>query len=266
MATLSDVSIPTGSPAPSPGAGPGTSYFPKSQHIGAVTSHDHPRLDTGEAAADGYAQHTRPLAAELLQMLGLDKQYTRARGDHLFYREQGREIKVLDLAGGYGSLILGHNHPELRRVAIDQLRQEMPTHAQMSIRGEAGLLCRDLDAELNAATGRHFVVTLANSGAEAVEAAAKHARMAQSARLNAFMEQVERQLARVRAACAETRLELTLDGNSTTDFETFRAAVRARNEAALAEAGCRFLAAQGAFHGKTMGALALTHKPSFRDP
>jgi len=227
--------------------------------------------DPDSAALQGYAEHTRPRAAELLQILSLDKPYIRGHGDYLCYRdEEGDEVKVLDLAGGYGSLILGHNHPELRRLAIAQLSQEMPTHAQMSIRGEAGLLCRDLDTELHAATGRHFVITLGNSGAEAVEAAAKHARMVQLARLDAFAEQVERQLARIRAAEVDAkrlggRLELALDGKSYADFDAFAAAVRARNADSLAAAAPRFLAAQGAFHGKTMGALALTHKPLFRD-
>lgn len=222
--------------------------------------------DPADAALHGYAEHARPLAAALLGMLGLDKRYVRARGDYLYHREDGREVEVLDLAGGYGSLILGHNHPDLRRLAIAQLQRDMPVHAQMSIRGEAGLLCRDLDAELHAATGRRFVVTLGNSGAEAVEAAAKHARMAQSARIDGFKEQVERQLARIRAAHAEAALELRLDGLKYDDFDAFHDAVRERNEAALAAAGTRFLAAQGAFHGKTMGALALTHKPLFRAP
>jgi acetylornithine/succinyldiaminopimelate/putrescine aminotransferase/predicted amino acid dehydrogenase len=266
MDALRDAPISTDPPArfaESLGNGSDTQTGP---HIGPDAD-----FGDGEAAISGYAEHTRPLPAELLRMLGLDKRYSRARGDHLYYRERGREVEVLDLAGGYGSLILGHNHPELRRLAIDQYRREMPTHAQMSIRGEAGLLCRDLDTELHAATGRHFVITLANSGAEAVEAAAKHARMALSERLDSFLEQVERQLARIRAAHIDAArrgvaLELRLDGRDFADFESFRAAVLARNDAKLAAAGTRFLAARGAFHGKTMGALALTHKPLFRDP
>ncbi len=227
----------------------------------------------GDAAAvRGYTDHTRPRAAELLRILGLDKPYSRAFGDYLCYRdEKGSEVRVLDLAGGYGSLILGHNHPELRRLAISQLNQEVPTHAQMSIRGEAGLLCQDLDEELHAATGRHFVITLGNSGAEAVEAAVKHARMVQIARLNTFTEQVEQRLARIRAADIDARrqgtpLELILDGRAHAGFDAFSAAVRTRNADALAKAAPRFLAAQGAFHGKTMGALSLTFKPLFRDP
>ncbi|WP_448664665.1 aminotransferase class III-fold pyridoxal phosphate-dependent enzyme [Sphingomonas sp. CJ20] len=237
------------------------------RHAGIADLHDH-----DAAALQGYAEYARPRTAELLRILSLDKPYIRAHDDYLCYRDEaGDEVEVLDLAGGYGSLILGHNHPELRRLAISQLRQEMPTHAQMSIRGEAGLLCRDLDAELHAATGRHFVITLGNSGAEAVEAAAKHARMAQLARLDAFAERVERRLARIRAAEASAKrlggaLALVLDGHTHTSFDAFAAAVRASNAQALAAAAPRFLAAQGAFHGKTMGALALTHKPLFRDP
>ena len=272
MDSVTDISISTRAPAPSANADAASTYVRQPHHNGAASSGPIRPSESDDAAAQGYAEHTRPRVAQLLQILGLDKQYTRARGDHLFYREHGREIKVLDLAGGYGSLILGHNHAELRRLATAQLKHEMPTHAQMSVRGEAGLLCRDLDAELHAATGRHFVVTLGNSGAEAVEAAAKHSRMAQSVRLNAFAEQVERQLARVRAACADAMqrgarpVELSIDGRSYADFDAFRTAVREHNAAALAAAGSRFLAAQGAFHGKTMGALALTHKPMFREP
>jgi acetylornithine/succinyldiaminopimelate/putrescine aminotransferase len=31
----------------------------------------------------------------------------------MWYMVDGREIEVVDLVGGYGSVVFGHNHPEL---------------------------------------------------------------------------------------------------------------------------------------------------------
>ena len=60
-----------------------------------------------------YAEHMKPLLADVLAAIGLDVTYHKAQGNHLYYYQQQQEIAVLDLLGGYGSLIFGHHHPEL---------------------------------------------------------------------------------------------------------------------------------------------------------
>jgi len=149
----------------------------------------------------------KPALSELLRSLRLDVEYERGRGSYLYYRdERGKEVKVLDLVGGYGALLLGHCHPELVAEAQRLLTCERPMHVQGSVRRYA----MELADELVRRTGTEYCVTFANSGAEAVEAAMKHA---------------------------------ILETGSNT-----------------------FLALEGGFHGKTLGALQLTANEQYREP
>lgn len=108
---------------------------------------------------------------ELLDLLRIGVVFERAQGDRLWYRQDGQEIEILDLVGGFGSLLLGHNHPALVAEAQRLLAAGVPVHAQGSRRETAGRLA----VELSRRCGGDFRVVLANSGAEAVEAAMKHA-------------------------------------------------------------------------------------------
>lgn len=149
--------------------------------------------------------HFKPRLNQLLHTLRLDVSYERGVGDHLYYRDQqGHEIEVLDLVGGYGSLLLGHAHPELVAEAQGLLLSGRPVHAQGSRRDYAAQLARELSMR---ARGDYCVV-FGNSGAEAVEAAMKHAM--------------------------------------------------------LETGGRTFIALEGAFHGKTLGALQLTSNVEYR--
>lgn len=78
---------------------------------------------------------------------------------------------VLDLAGGYGAGLFGHNHPALVEEAQRLLTDRVPAHAQASIRSGAG----ELAAALGERVGGEFVCLFSNSGAEVVESALKHA-------------------------------------------------------------------------------------------
>lgn len=150
--------------------------------------------------------HFKPRLNQLLRTLRLDIAYERGQGDLLYYRDpQGAEVEVLDLVGGYGSLLLGHAHPALRAEAQRLLASERPVHVQASRREYAALLARELSMRAQ----DDYCVTFGNSGAEAVEAAMKHA---------------------------------------------------------MLETGARtFIALDGAFHGKTLGALQLTANAAYRD-
>ncbi len=152
-------------------------------------------------------QRSRPGVGQILRSLGLDVSYDRGRGDFVYRSdEHGAEIEVLDLVAGYGSLLLGHNHPALVAEAVRILTIGRPNHVQGSRRRFA----EELAGELTRRTERDDCVVFANSGTEAVEAAIKHALL-------------------------ETQ-------------------------------GRTFLALEGAFHGKTLGALQLTANPAFREP
>ena len=124
-------------------------------------------------------RHFKPRLNQLLHALRLDVCYERGQGDHLYYRDhQGREIEVLDLVGGYGSLLLGHGHPELVATAQGLLSSGRPVHAQGSQRAYAAQLAHELSLRAQA----DYCVVFGNSGAEAVEAAMKHAMLETGAR------------------------------------------------------------------------------------
>jgi acetylornithine/succinyldiaminopimelate/putrescine aminotransferase/predicted amino acid dehydrogenase len=119
--------------------------------------------------ADG---HFKPRLTSLLRTLGLDITFERGEGDSLFCRNaDGREIDVLDLVGGYGSLLLGHAHPALVREAQRLLSSSRPLHAQ----GSHQEYSTRLATELSRRAGGDYCAVFANSGTEAVEIAIKHA-------------------------------------------------------------------------------------------
>ncbi len=122
--------------------------------------------------AETEAGHFKPRLQQLLHTLRLDVSYERGAGDHLYYRDHaGREIEVLDLVGGYGSLLLGHSHPALVSEAQRLLSSGRPIHSQGSRRDSATQLARELSHRAHG----DYCVVFGNSGAEAVEAAMKHA-------------------------------------------------------------------------------------------
>lgn len=123
--------------------------------------------------------HFKPRLAELLAALRLDISYVRGAGDSLYYCDAaGREIEVLDGVGGYGSLLLGHAHPELVAEAQRLLASGRPMHSQ----GSARVYASRLAAELARRAGGDYCVVFGNSGTEAVEAAMKHAMLETGAR------------------------------------------------------------------------------------
>jgi acetylornithine/succinyldiaminopimelate/putrescine aminotransferase/predicted amino acid dehydrogenase len=243
-----------------------------------IDRRDEPDPEPPPAHADGddLAGHIKPLLAAQLRATGLDVVYERGRGDTLTYREaDGREVAVLDLVGGFGASLLGHNHPRVVARAIEILRGERPFHAQASLRLSAGRLGRRLCAQVERATGRPAVAHLASTGAEAVEAAIKHAEMERRRR-------VDRILARIGQGQHDVRRRLR-DGSAAVSERLFERACRlfglsriegidelflrlyhrARAELDRPPA---FLAVEGAFHGKTSGSLKLTHRAEYQAP
>jgi acetylornithine/succinyldiaminopimelate/putrescine aminotransferase/predicted amino acid dehydrogenase len=223
-----------------------------------------------------YAEFLRPRVAQLLTAFRLDIIFHRAQGDYLYYQdEHGREVEVLDLIGGFGASLFGHNHPELIGVAQKALSDHLPFNAQGSVRGRAGLLAQALSERVGRSTGREYVVTLANTGAEAVEAAIKHAELEKFRQNERLLEKARAQVRMLRLRLREHSAYLPADFCTTAaallgepPFETldamltrFDAAVRSALEAAP-----RFLAIVGGFHGKSTGSLQLTYRKEFREP
>ena len=105
-----------------------------------------------------------------LGLLDFYKRYTGARGSSL-WDENGNEY--LDFLAGYGSLNVGHNHPKV----LDALKKakDLPNLMQASLNPLAGALAHNLALLTPGNLQRSF---FCNSGAEAVEAAIKLAKIA----------------------------------------------------------------------------------------
>src|ERR1051326_3186280 len=101
-----------------------------------------------DSEMNDYGRFCRPNLVQLLEAMGVEAPYERAEGDFLWQNRDGRLVKVLDLVGGYGALLFGHNHPELVNELQRALCDKAPMLAQGSIRSSAGKLARALNERL----------------------------------------------------------------------------------------------------------------------
>ncbi|HKN51973.1 MAG TPA: hypothetical protein VJX66_05700, partial [Amycolatopsis sp.] len=104
-------------------------------------------------ADHAFARYARPELARLLRALNLDVRYRSGEGDHL----SDVDHQVLDLVGGAGASLFGHNHPALVDVARRCLDERVPFNAQGSIRPGAAELAERLSALVGASTGASYV-------------------------------------------------------------------------------------------------------------
>ncbi|QPF73613.1 aminotransferase class III-fold pyridoxal phosphate-dependent enzyme [Roseateles sp. DAIF2] len=205
---------------------------------------------------------------ELLEAAGLMVEFERAQGDLLFRRDaDGLEQPVLDLVGGFGCTLLGHNHPELSALLRSCLEQQRPVHAQGSRRQRAAELKQSLADYLQQHGGERYRICLLNTGTEAVEAALKHARYAYSRRLEQIAQdcsantrellvRLERGELQIDAALLQQG-ERLLGQEPLDNLDELLAALARRNLQNLSAAP-QMAALPYAFHGKTLGSLALT--------
>lgn len=229
-----------------------------------------------ESGREAFATFLRPELATLLSANGMDVVYTRGQGDYLYYEDaDGHERAVLDMLGGFGATLFGHNHPQLVRTLLDLLEAGRPFASQASVRMYAGLLAQRLSQMVGRTTGRQYLTTLANSGAEAVEAALKHAEYERHERIKAFLAQLRRIMRAIRTELRSGAIPepvglreqaARLLGVATiVDLDDLERQLIQHTQRAL-EADTRYLVLTGAFHGKTTGALKLTHNLEYRTP
>ncbi|MES2009712.1 MAG: aminotransferase class III-fold pyridoxal phosphate-dependent enzyme [Pseudomonadota bacterium] len=213
---------------------------------------------------------------DLLAAAGVFVKYTRALGDHLFMLdEDGQEVPVLDLVGGFGASLLGHYHPEVTQVMQHCLDQRRPFLAQGSCRQRAADLKDSLADYLLRHTGTAFSIALLSTGTEAVEAALKHARYAYTKRIEQLatacaanvrelLTRLERGEARIDPALLQAS-ERLLGQEPLASLDDLLAALSTVNQQAFNQQAV-IAAFPRAFHGKTMGSLAHTWNRDARLP
>ncbi|KAJ3415150.1 hypothetical protein HDV05_005430 [Chytridiales sp. JEL 0842] len=161
-------------------------------------------------------------------------------------------VKVLDCVGGYGSTMIGHNHPRVKQVLLDSLASNIPFHAQVSKQSHVVDLekalneCIQNDFELINKRSRtikkipYYKLTIANTGTEAVEAAIKHAKMVYYERLD--------------------HLTLQFGGPQLAPqpYQTLQSLLTDTTK------GPVLMHISGSFHGKTAGALAVNGNETYK--
>ncbi|MFI1371708.1 aspartate aminotransferase family protein [Streptomyces longwoodensis] len=219
-----------------------------------------------------------PHLRRLLGTAGLDVEYVSGEGNTLHHRAgNGSLTPVLDFAGGYGSLILGHNHPEIVARARELLDARSPVHAQFSSHPYANRLAAELNRIIHRETGveEPYYATFANSGAEAIEAAVKHAELDRGARLSALLAETRASAEEARAAVLAGRATVAAPVHERLgvprpardeDGIDLLIAEASRHNAEVAGRPPVLLALQGGFHGKLMGSVQLTHNEGYRAP
>lgn len=215
---------------------------------------------------------------ELLGAFGTDVEYVRAKGDTLFYRaSDGTEVAVLDLLSGVGSLILGHNHPDLVDEAKRFLDADSPVHTQVSVHGGADEVGRLLNGIIHREFPgtEDYLTILANTGAEAVEGAVKHAEFDRLHKATRLLEEIDWNAGNAIAAVRSGSVRLP-DGLSSLpaghpvpttveELERVLADLLAGNREKLGKPPV-FFALERSFHGKLVGSVQLTHGASYRAP
>ncbi|MFN7019917.1 MAG: aspartate aminotransferase family protein, partial [Phycisphaerales bacterium] len=124
-------------------------------------------------------RHINPSAAAVLKTIGFDANYVRGEGAYLF-DDEGR--RYIDCLGGYAVFAAGRNHPVIRDALKQAMDLDLPSLPGVGVFRTSGLLARRL-IELMPGAGSGMkdpldTVFFANSGAEAIDAAIKHARIA----------------------------------------------------------------------------------------
>lgn len=204
----------------------------------------------------------RPKLADFLSALRLDISYDRAVGAYLF-DEAGRAY--LDMVGGFGAALLGHNHPELCQGLIEAVRAGVPSHAQASIGREPALLA----AELNRAIGgdAKYYAVFTNTGSESIEAALKHAYLVHSKAIRRKYEQAHSLAVDLYATLSTSDGEFELPPGIFS-LSDLRATLETKNQSTLESCFAHPMVAAlcGSFHGKSSGSLKITHSERFRLP
>lgn len=128
-------------------------------------------MESFEEIAELYARHINPGLARLMKFAGVDGVEIRAEGIWV-YDEKGN--RYLDFLAGFGALNFGHRHPKIVAAVKEQL-DKMPLSSRVLFNALQAKLAKAL-ADIT--PGKLQFCFFCHSGAEAVEACIKFARLA----------------------------------------------------------------------------------------
>lgn len=214
--------------------------------------------------SDKYKEYCRPKLGELLESLKLDKSYHRALGNYLYYKstdENSNETPVLDFVSGYGTSLLGHNHPELIQELLNSIYTELPFSTQGAIRPYTSLLAEKLNDLLSVPDNSRYFSNLTNSGTEAVEAAIKHAYLV-------WLDNIERRTTKIKCAVNDFFNEkrdkdIYSDNDEISQLEKDITKFNTRQLRNFSKKAV-ICALKGSFHGKTTSSVKVTYNKTFR--
>ncbi len=187
---------------------------------------------------DKYTRFVSPQIGSMMSALRINLNYYRGQKDSLFSYRHGKEIEVLDLVGGFGTNLTGHNHPRICTAITEFVAAGKPAICnQVSIQENTGLLAEKLNLIIGSATGRSFQVIFANSGTEAVEISLHHACFEWKKRLEKLRDQ-----------------QIQLYSN---EIELDASAIWKNNMEIIENAVISVIGLSRAFHGHSTGARSL---------
>jgi acetylornithine/succinyldiaminopimelate/putrescine aminotransferase/acyl-coenzyme A synthetase/AMP-(fatty) acid ligase len=188
---------------------------------------------------------SNPRLDTLLETLKMNVQFEEAEKDWLFYTKDGTRTAVLDMVGGFGAGLTGHNHPGVKEAILNFLNTSRPAlNTQGSLYHYPSLLAAALNKIFAAPTGKNFKVLLANTGAEAMEMALHHA-------YYEWLLQLEKRRDE----------QLQLYGS---ESELNAAAIWENNLKRASEAAIALLVINNCFHGYSSGARSLLNNKKQR--
>lgn len=126
--------------------------------------------------ANLFTRYHNPYIGQLLSALCMDNTYHKGKKDSLFTYQNGKEIEILDITGGYGTNLLGHNNDEIKSAVTSFIQlNEVSISDQGSIQKYTGILAEKLNLMVGGITGQSYTVLFGSTGSEAVEIALHHA-------------------------------------------------------------------------------------------
>lgn len=189
-------------------------------------------------ASSKYAKYISPQIGMFLSAMKLNYQYNHGIKDSLFTYIRGNEIEVLDVAGGYGTNLLGHsNHEVIEAVKTFLSGNNIAISNQLSIQNHTIQLAERLNLLIGNQTGKSYQVVFGSTGSEAVEIAIHHA----------FFDW-ENRMIKIR----DQQLQMFASDSSISIKDIW-----AKNFEVLSEQKVRIIAVAGSFHGHTTGSRSI---------